>query len=141
MVAKLFVLVEAVFQSGSLQALFTWLKEGGKTAPAATAWAAGLGLAFGSNLINNLPAGLIDAMAGQAATVPLHVTNMLLVGVDLGANLLVTGFLSTILWLTALLKENLHFSAWKFLRVGLIVVPPALILSLGPLALGHYILP
>ena len=58
-------------------------------------------------------------------------------GVDLGPNLSVTGSLATILWLTALRKENLHVSAWQFLRVGLIVMPPALILALGVLAATH----
>lgn len=141
LVAGLFVLVEAVFQSGSLQALTAWLHEGGTTAPVTTAWAAGLAIAFGSNLINNLPAGLIAATAGQAAELPQHVTNALLIGVDLGPNLSVTGSLATILWLTALRKENLHVSAWQFLRIGLIVMPPALLLSLGALALGHYLIP
>ena len=137
LVAGLFVLVEAVFHSGSLQALTAWLHEGGQSATHTTAWLAGLGFAVGSNLINNLPAGLIAATAGQAALVPEHVTNALLIGVDLGPNLSVTGSLATILWLTALRKENLHVSAWQFLRVGVIVMPPALFLSLGALTIGH----
>ncbi len=141
LVAGLFVLVEAVFQSGSLQALTAWLHDGAQAAPFATAWAAGLGIGFGSNLINNLPAGLIAATAGQAAELPQHVINALLIGVDLGPNLSVTGSLATILWLTALRKEGLHVSARQFLRVGLIVMPPALVLSLGALAFGHYLAP
>jgi arsenical pump membrane protein len=130
LVAGLFVLVEAVFRSGSLQALTAWLHDGGQTAPGLTAALAGTGFAFGSNLINNLPAGLIAATAGQAASIPAQVTNALLIGVDLGPNLSVTGSLATILWLTALRKENLHVSAWQFLRTGLIVMPSALILAL-----------
>lgn len=137
LVAGLFVLVEAVSSSGSLQALTAWLHQGGQQAPETTAWLAGIGIALGSNLINNLPAGLLAATAGHAADAPQHLINALLIGVDLGPNLSVTGSLATILWLTALRKENLHVSAWQFLRAGLIVMPPALILSLGALTLGR----
>jgi arsenical pump membrane protein len=51
--------------------------------------------------------------------------------VDLGPNLSVTGSLATILWLLALRKENLDVGFWKFLRVGVLVMPIALLLSVG----------
>ena len=53
----------------------------------------------------------------------------MLVGIDLGPNLSVTGSLATILWLTALRRENLQVSAWNFLKVGVIVMPLALLLA------------
>ena len=51
-----------------------------------------------------------------------------MIGVDLGPNLTVTGSLATILWLIALRREGIHISAWRFLRVGVVVMPPALLL-------------
>jgi arsenical pump membrane protein len=48
-----------------------------------TASAAGLALAFGSNLMNNLPAGLIAGSAVQAAHLPPQVAGAVLIGVDL----------------------------------------------------------
>ena len=65
----------------------------------------------------------------------LMVIGALLIGVDLGPNLSVTGSLATILWLAALRREGQEVSAWKFLRMGLVVMPPALILSLGSFVL------
>ncbi|WP_277813993.1 ArsB/NhaD family transporter [Acidisphaera rubrifaciens] len=57
---------------------------------------------------------------------------------DLGPNLSVTGSLATILWLGALRREGLAVGAGTFLRLGLIVMPPALIAALGALLLaGH----
>ncbi len=57
--------------------------------------------------------------------------NAVLIGVDLGPNLSVTGSLATILWLLALRKENLNVSAWKFLKLGMIAMPIALAAALG----------
>jgi arsenical pump membrane protein len=57
-----------------------------------------------------------------------------LIGVDIGPNLSVTGSLATILWLTAIRREGQDASFWRFLTLGLLVMPPALALALaGPL--------
>jgi arsenical pump membrane protein len=57
--------------------------------------------------------------------------------VDLGPNLSVTGSLATILWLTALRREGLRVSAWRFLKLGALVMPPALVLAVaGVFAFG-----
>jgi arsenical pump membrane protein len=57
----------------------------------------------------------------------------LLIGVDLGPNLSVTGSLATILWLTALRREGKAVTAWQFLKLGMVVMPPALLLALAAL--------
>jgi arsenical pump membrane protein len=65
--------------------------------------------------------------------------NAVLIGVDLGPNLSVTGSLATILWLLALRKdssgdaggEKLDVSFWSFLRVGVVAMPLALFAALG----------
>jgi arsenical pump membrane protein len=54
----------------------------------------------------------------------------MLIGVDLGPNLSVTGSLATILWLIVLRHEGLEVGTWKFLRIGMFVMPPALVLSI-----------
>jgi arsenical pump membrane protein len=97
----------------------------------ATALGAGTIVAVASNLMNNLPVGLIAGSAATAANLPHQVTGALLIGVDLGPNLSVTGSLATILWLVALRREGQEISAWKFLSLGLVVMPPALLLALG----------
>jgi arsenical pump membrane protein len=57
--------------------------------------------------------------------------NAVLIGVDLGPNLSVTGSLATILWLLALRKEKLDVSFWDFLKGGVLAMPVALLLALG----------
>jgi arsenical pump membrane protein len=134
LVAGLFILVEGLNRTGVLPALAGVLKQASIAAPQLTSWVAGIVVAIASNLLNNLPMGLIAATTSQAAQVPMHVTGAILIGVDLGPNLSVTGSLATILWLIVLRREGEHVGAMRFLRLGLIVMPPALLLSLLALA-------
>ena len=136
LVAGLFILVEGLNRTGVLPALARMLKQASITAPQLTAWIAGVVVAIASNLLNNLPMGLIAATTGQAAQVSRHVLGAILIGVDLGPNLSVTGSLATILWLIVLRREGEHVRAWQFLKLGLIVMPPALLLSLAALAIA-----
>lgn len=88
-------------------------------------------LAIGCNLANNLPAGLVAGRVVAMTHVPDHVRSAVLIGVDMGPNLSVTGSLATILWLTALRREGNRVSAWQFFRIGVLVMPPALIAALA----------
>ncbi|MBV8807372.1 MAG: arsenic transporter, partial [Acidobacteriaceae bacterium] len=63
------------------------------------------------------------------ATGPLR--DAVLIGVDLGPNLSITGSLATILWLIAIRREGLEVSFWKFLKWGVLVMPPALLLAIA----------
>jgi arsenical pump membrane protein len=96
----------------------------------------GFAVGVGNNVVNNLPLGLIAGGTIQAAHVKGLLANAVLIGVDLGPNLSVTGSLATILWLTALRREGVEVSAWSFLKLGILVMPPALLLSLGALLLA-----
>ena len=131
LVAGLFVLVEALGRSGLIRTISTLLHEAAQRSAAEAAWGAGVVLAFATNLMNNLPAGLIAGNAVRAAHGPERVTRAVLIGVDLGPNLSVTGSLATILWLTALRREGHKIGAWTFLKLGILVMPPALILAIA----------
>jgi arsenical pump membrane protein len=130
LVAGLFVLVDAVEGTGALKPLITLLPTSAATAPNATSLITGSVVAVLCNLINNLPLGLIAGSVASGAQLSPHVTGALLIGVDLGPNLSVTGSLATILWLVALRREGQTVSAWKFLGLGCLVMPPALIAAL-----------
>jgi arsenical pump membrane protein len=134
LVAGLFILVEGVEQTGILRVMARMLHEAAAASPQETAVGAGVIVALASNLLNNLPTGLVAATVSQNADVPLHVTSGLLIGVDLGPNLSVTGSLATILWLIALRREGEAVTAWQFLKLGIIVMPPALLAALSAMA-------
>jgi arsenical pump membrane protein len=131
LVAGLFVLVEALGATQVIAGLAASLRAGIKAAPEATAWACGGLIALASNLMNNLPAGLIASSTIAQAHAPKAVVDALLIGVDLGPNFSVTGSLATILWLTAIRREGQSVGFWRFLKVGVVVTPPALGLALA----------
>ncbi len=131
LVAGLFVLVQALEASGVIKALAGGLKAAEQAAPAATPWGVGGLVAVVSNLMNNLPAGLIASSTIAAAHPSQHAVDALLIGVDLGPNISVTGSLATILWLTAIRREGEDVGFWRFLKVGAVVTPPALLLALA----------
>ncbi len=135
LVAGLFVLVAGLDRTGTLAALADALHRAAQTGSGVTAWACGVGLALLCNLTNNLPAGLVAAQAALQGQLPRPVVDALLVGVDLGPNLSITGSLATILWLAALRRDGLDVSFRHFLVRGLLVMPPALLLALAALLL------
>ena len=130
LVAGLFILVEGMNSTGVLRVLSEMLRDATSNAPHVTSWIASIAVAIGSNLINNLPMGLIAATTMEAAQASAHLTGAILIGVDLGPNLSVTGSLATILWLIALRREGENVEIRQFLKLGLVVMPPALLLSL-----------
>ncbi|HZY63824.1 MAG TPA: SLC13 family permease [Edaphobacter sp.] len=129
LVAGLFILVEAINSVGALDLSSAALRTLQQLPPTASALAAAFGFGIGTNLVNNLPLGLIAATSVKAAHITGALRNSILVGIDLGPNLSVTGSLATILWLIAIRKEGMNISAWKFLKAGFVVMPPALALA------------
>jgi arsenical pump membrane protein len=131
LVAGLFVLVDAAVSVGAMSYTRQWLA-GAERLPAATgALVAGFAVGVANNLVNNLPLGLMAGSTLQAAHTNGLLASAVLIGVDLGPNLSITGSLATILWLLALRKEKLHVSFWSFLKVGMVAMPVALLAALG----------
>ena len=131
LVAGLFIMVDAIESVGALNLTQAWLANAQKLAPAAAAYVVAGVVAIGNNLVNNLPLGLIAGGTLEAAHIKGLMARAVLIGVDLGPNLSITGSLATILWLLALRKEKLDVSFWKFLKVGAIAMPIALVLAVS----------
>ncbi|MDP1027575.1 arsenic transporter [Sphingomonas sp. KR1UV-12] len=130
LVAGLFVLVEALDRTGVIRHVADALARAAAE-PVQGAAAAGTILAFASNLMNNLPAGLVASTAVAQAQPPRLIVDALLIGVDLGPNLSITGSLATILWLQAIRREGEDVGFWRFLKVGSVTMIPALAAALG----------
>jgi arsenical pump membrane protein len=139
LVAGLFVMVDAVESQGALDLTQQWLTWASSLGHNVGAMVVGFAVGVANNVVNNLPLGLIAGGTIQAVHTKGLMANSILIGVDLGPNLCVTGSLATILWLLALRKdsgegtgvEKLDVSFWKFLRVGAVAMPLALIATLG----------
>jgi arsenical pump membrane protein len=130
LVAGLFMIVEALNRGGMLQMAERGLGRIAALPAVAGKLAAGFAVALLSNGMNNLPVGLASGSALRHAHLSGAVQHAVLIGVDLGPNLSVTGSLATILWLIVLRREGVEITGWQFLKAGMIVMPIALLLSL-----------
>jgi arsenical pump membrane protein len=121
--ASLFVVAVAL---GTLARSWSWpdqlLRDAG---PAATAVIA----AVTAVLVNNLPASVL-----LSAHVPAH-RRSLLIGLDLGPNLFVTGSLSAFLWLRAARSVGAHPSIRTYAYVGVVLAPLSIVAALLALKL------
>ena len=139
LVAGLFVLVKTAETLGALRYASAAIERAQAMPAAAASLAVGLIVGTLNNLVNNLPLGLIAGATVQATHVQKLLANAVLIGVDLGPNLSVTGSLATILWLLAMRKEGLNVSAWSFLKVGLLAMPAAMLAAIAGLLCMHYL--
>ncbi len=130
LVAGLFIIVEALRNAGFLHLALTGLQMLARTSTQAAKIIAALVVAFLSNGMNNLPVGLMSGAAIRRASETGVIAHAILIGVDLGPNLSVTGSLATILWLIALRREKVEITAWEFFKVGVVAMPLALVASL-----------
>ena len=139
LVAALFVLVDATESLGVLQyteAALEWCKS---LTPALGTTVVAMTVGVANNVFNNLPLGLVAGATVQATHLQGLLAHAVLIGVDLGPNLSVTGSLATILWLLALRKEKLDVSAWDFLKAGAIAMPVAMLAAVAGLLATHAI--
>jgi arsenical pump membrane protein len=137
LVAGLFIMVDAMESVGALRFTEAALHWAQALAPGQGALVAGFAVGIANNLVNNLPLGLVAGSTLQALHVQGLMASAVLIGVDLGPNLSVTGSLATILWLLALRKERLDVSFWDFLKVGAVAMPIALLASIGGAIIMH----
>jgi arsenical pump membrane protein len=89
----------------------------------------GLTSAVGSALLNNHPMALINMLAleGRRDVLPFLAA---LIGGDLGPRLLPTGSLAGLLWLESCRHLGVAIPVVTFMRVGLLLTAPALLVSL-----------
>ena len=130
LVAGLFTIVEALNRGGMLRMAERGLRWAAGLPSVTGKLAAGFSVALLSNGMNNLPVGLASGSALRHAQLGGAIQHAVLVGVDLGPNLSVTGSLATILWLIALRREGVEITAVEFLKAGMIAMPVALLASL-----------
>ncbi len=131
LVGGLFVMVDAMDAIGAMNYTQQWLAEAQSMGSIAGKFVTGFGVGVANNLVNNLPLGLIAGSTLHVSHSSPAITDAVLIGVDLGPNLSITGSLATILWLIALRREQVDVSFWDFFRIGVVAMPVAMLASLG----------
>lgn len=118
------IVVRAVVDNGLASALAHLVPHG--TALPALLGVAALAAVL-ANVINNLPATLVllplTAPAGPGAVLAV------LLGVNIGPNLTYAGSLATLLWRRIVQEHDTDVQLGEFTRLGLLVVPAALVLA------------
>jgi arsenical pump membrane protein len=128
LLAALFVLLDAVVRGGFVDWTLTELERALRYGSLATIAASAGGATLLSNCFNNLPVAVAAAYIVAHVNVP-QVAYPLIVGVDVGPNLITTGSLATILWMTILRGYGIRIKLVDYLRLGALVVPAVLTVS------------
>ena len=107
-------------------------------------WAATIGTGFGaailSSVMNNMPGVLVGALSiDQAHGIPALTRELMVyanvIGCDLGPKFTPIGSLATLLWLHVLGTKGITITWGQYMRVGLAITPPVLLLALAALAI------
>jgi len=126
-IGGMLLVVQALHDSGITSQFGSTLASLGSGSPLAAITVTMVGAALGSNVINNLPMGLVMVSTVHAVHVPAAIrADMVygtIVGCDLGPNLTHLGSLATFLWLFFLRRKGLNVSTWDYFKIGVVVTP------------------
>jgi arsenical pump membrane protein len=121
--------------TGSLATALIWLAGHGP-------WVAAIGTGFGaallSSVMNNLPGVLVGALSiEQAQGIPPLTRELMIyanvIGCDLGPKFTPIGSLATLLWMHVLARKGITIGWGQYMRIGLAITPPVLLVVLAAL--------
>lgn len=98
----------------------------------------GLVSALAASVMNNMPSTLVGALSIQQADVPALTRQLMIhanvIGNDLGPKLTPIGSLATLLWLHVLADKGQRIGWGQYMKIGLLLTPPVLLVTLVALA-------
>lgn len=125
----LYVVVFGLKNAGltdTIAELLLWFKGFGHTAHIL---GTGFLAALLSSLMNNLPAIMVMDIAIQT-TGDTFLAYANILGCNLGPKMTPIGSLATLLWLHVLAQKGVKIGWWEYMKVGLVITPPVLLVAL-----------
>jgi arsenical pump membrane protein len=121
--------------TGEIAGLLDWLAGQGVTVAAV---GTGFIAAFLSSVMNNLPAVMVVALSIQESGASGLVREAMIyanvIGSDLGPKITPIGSLATLLWLHVLARKGITITWGRYFRIGILITPPVLLVTLLALA-------
>lgn len=134
----MYVIVFALRNGGVTEALGGVFAALGRHGLLVTALGVGLIVALLSSVINNLPATLLTVLAIDATGLTGPVRDTMIhagvIGADLGPKFTPIGSLATLLWLHVLATKGIRITWTQYLRTGIVLTAPVLVITLAALA-------
>ena len=128
----LYIVVYGLKNVGFTDEVASWIEYFSRYGEKTTIIATGFLSAFISAVMNNMPTIMIMDLAidkiGYVGNEALAYANIL--GANLGPKMTPIGSLATLLWLHVLEKKGVKISWGEYMRVGVVITPPVLLVAL-----------
>lgn len=112
-----------------------WLAQWGETSAII---GTGLIAALLASVMNNMPGVMTLTLAieeaGLDASMTIAMAYANIIGSDLGPKITPIGSLATLMWLYVLARKGIHITWGQYFRIGIVITPPVLVITLLALA-------